>query len=170
MQSLINFNELIFYKANRNKKGKSKALGKNLYDTSIKYKHQGENKTNSETEKGVSTVPPTANDSCQNVNETKINETKEPLMTAKFPKDEIETKNETIITIDFLSSFFDSPNNRNSKKPQFETHLFSNDQNNKMLKIDKQMPQHKKINLKKIEKTKLKNCKQSKDFKLLIKK
>jgi len=145
-------------------------LGKNLYDASIKYKHQGENKTNNETEKGVSTLPPTANDACQDVNETKINENKEPLMTAKSPKDdEIDTKNETIITIDFLSSYFDSANNRNSKKPQFETHLLSNDQNIKMLNMDKKMPQQKKMNLKKVEKIKFKNSKQSKNFELSIK-
>ena len=144
-------------------------MGKNLYDESIKYKHQGENKTNNETEKGVSTLPPTANDACQDINETKINENKEPFMTAKSTKDEIDTKNETIITIDFLSSYFDSANNRNSKKPQFETHLLSNDQNNKMLNMDKKMPQKKNMNLKKEEKRKFKKSKQSKDFELLIK-
>jgi hypothetical protein len=126
---------LFFKKANRNKKGKSKALCKKLYeDASIKSKNVREKKLDKEKVKYESNSNSNSNenvDCFKTINE--VQEKKNVCSCSKLANNMIEGKKETIITIDFLQDYFDV-GNKGKKPPKLEKgflkHVFSNDQNN----------------------------------------
>ena len=138
---------------------------KKLYeDASIKSKNGREKKLDKEKEKSESNS--NANVDCfKTINE--LQENQNVCSCSKLANKMIEDKKETIITIDFLQDYFDVGNKR-KKVPKLETgflkHVFSNDQNNVAVNVEKRMIKSKpgSNNQRKKEKKALWNLTQSK--------